>query len=176
MATPEVLPDDPLERAQLGDHDAFAALISGHQSIVFSIAWNFFGNRDRAEEIAQEVFLQLFRNLRNIESRQHLLFWLRQVTTRKCIDESRRKVPPSIDIMDAEIGVAAVVPDPFLRRRVRRLIDDLPPLQRLVLTLRYQEDLGPGDIGEIVGMPLNSVKSCLHRALLSLRRDLGETV
>jgi len=170
----EPLPDEALERARSGDHDAFAALIEEHRSVVFGIAWNFFGSRDRAEEIAQEVFLQLFRHLRKIDSRQHLLFWLRQVTTRKCIDAMRRHVPPSIDLEEAGLSIAAHAPDPFLRRRLQRLVAALPPMQRLILTLRYQEDLGPADIGEMVGMPVNTVKSYLHRALLALRRDLGE--
>src|ERR1700704_6587444 len=75
-----------LRRAQRGDHDAFAMLIEEHEGMVFSIARTFFDDRTRAEEIAQEVFLQLYRCLDELESAAHVLFWLRQVTSRRCID------------------------------------------------------------------------------------------
>src|SRR5436305_9288265 len=82
--------ETPLERARSGDHDAFAELVSRHEGMVFSIALRFFADRTRAEEIAQDVFLQLYRSLGEIESDAHLLFWLRQVTSRRCIDALRR--------------------------------------------------------------------------------------
>ena len=65
----------PLERARCGDHDAFAELIERYEAMVFSIAYHFFNDRTRAEEIAQDVFLQMFRSLGEIESDAHLLFW-----------------------------------------------------------------------------------------------------
>ena len=77
---PFPITDDTLERARRGDHDAFAELIEEHEAMVFGIALHFFSDRGRAEELAQEVFLQMFRSLRTIESRSHLVYWLRQVT------------------------------------------------------------------------------------------------
>ena len=79
-----------LQRAADGDHECFASLIREHQDMVFSIAWTFLRDRDRAEEIGQEVFLQLYRTVGEIESPAHLVFWLRRVTANRCIDESRR--------------------------------------------------------------------------------------
>ncbi len=167
--------DDVLRRAQGGDHDAFAAIIEEHQSIVFGIAYNFFADRDRAEEIAQDVFLELYRHLGDLQSPSHLLFWLRQVTSRKCIDAFRRGGPRRVSLQEIEIAIPPALSDPLIARTLRKLIAELPDVQRIVITLRYQEDLGPADIGLIVGMPANSVKSVLHRALVALRRKLGGT-
>ena len=165
---------DSLRRAQEGDSDGFAALVSEHGSVVFSIAWHFFADRQRAEEIAQDVFLQLYRNLGKIESPAHLLFWLRQVTSRRCIDEVRRAGPRRISLDDApELGVAPASGDPLATRRLRQLVAALPERQRLIVTLRYQEDLDPREIGRIVGLPVNTIKSHLHRALLALRKKMG---
>ncbi len=165
-----------LVRAREGDHEAFADLIERHEAMVYSLAWNFFGDRSRAEEIAQDVFLQLYRNLDRVESDAHLLFWLRQVTTRRCIDVTRRARLKAVSLDDAgEIQAELKPADPLLDRRLARLVQELPDLQRAVVTLRYQEDLDPADICRIVGMPVNTVKSHLHRALLALRRKL-ETV
>jgi len=177
-AVPEVTDGvgELLRRAQGGDHDAVAALIEEHEAMVFSIGRGFFDDRTRAEEIAQEVFLQLYRSLSEIESAAHLTSWLRQVTSRRCIDASRRaKFRVVIPLDDAgQLAAASEVRDPLFDRRVRQQIAALPEMQRLVLTLRYQEDLDPSDICGIVGKPVNTVKSLLHRALQSLRKSLGE--
>ena len=162
-----------LSRAQAGDQDAFAELIERHEAMVYSLAWNFFADRGRAEEIAQDVFLQLYRNLGAIESESHLLFWLRQVATRRCIDQARRARFKVVSLDDAiEIRSTERPADPLLDRRLRRLIAELPDTQRAVVTLRYQEDLDPAEICRIVGLPVNTVKSHLHRALQALRRKL----
>lgn len=163
----------PFTRARGGDHDAFAQIIEQHESMVYSLAWNFFGDRGRAEEVAQDVFLQLYRNLGAIESDAHLLFWLRQVTTRRCIDLTRRTKLKAVSLDDAgELPAQATHADPLLDRKLKRLVEELPDVQRAVVTLRYQEDLDPSEICRIVGMPVNTVKSHLHRALQSLRRKL----
>ena len=160
-------------RAREGDHDAFAELVERHEGMVYSLAWNFFGDRSRAEEIAQDVFLQLYRNLHTIESDSHLLFWLRQVTTRRCIDVTRRARLKAVSLEDAgDLPMDLRPADPLLDRRLRQLIRELPDTQRAVVTLRYQEDLDPSEICRIVGLPVNTVKSHLHRALQALRRKL----
>jgi len=165
--------DHVLDQARAGDHDAFASLIEEHQSIVYGIAWNFFGDRSLAEELAQDVFLQLYRSLGTIQSRSHLVFWLRQVTSRKCIDAIRKRGPKRVSLADVELTVTPRPGDPLLTRRIRERIARLPDMQRIVLTLRYQEELGPVEIGELLGMPENTVKSCLHRALTTLREEFG---
>ena len=164
---------DPLQRARGGDHDAFGELVAANQAMVFSIAFHFFGDRDRAADIAQDIFLQLYRNLDSISTPSHLVHWLRQVTTRRCIDEVRRARLRAVPLDEvAEFAAADRPADPLLGRTLRRLIGALPEMQRLVVTLRYQEELGPEEISRIVGMRVNTVKSQLHRALLALRRKL----
>ena len=162
-----------LTRAQAGDHDAFAELVERHEAMVYSLAFHFFNDRSRAEEVAQDVFLQLYRNLDSLESESHVLFWLRQVTTRRCIDQVRRARMKAVSLDDAgELRSVDRNADPFLDRRLRKLIQELPDLQRAVVTLRYQEDLDPSEICRIVGLPVNTVKSHLHRALQALRKRL----
>ena len=165
-----------LVRSKAGDHEAFAELVEHHENMVYSLAYHFFGDRSRAEEVAQDVFLQLYRNLDSIESDAHLLFWLRQVTTRRCIDQMRRYRLKAVSLDDAsELRARDRAEDPLLDRRLKRLISELPETQRAVVTLRYQEDLDPSEICRIVGLPVNTVKSHLHRALQALRRKLEKT-
>jgi RNA polymerase sigma-70 factor (ECF subfamily) len=162
-----------LPRAREGDHDAFATLVRTHEAMVYSLAWNFFGDRSKAEEVAQDVFLQLYRNLDTIESDSHLLFWLRQVTVRRCIDVKRRVRFKAVPLDEAEaVTASSRQRDPLLDRRLRRHLGELPEIQRAVVTLRYQEDLDPSDICRLLDLPVNTVKSHLHRAVQALRRKL----
>ena len=173
-----VVAPELIERARAGDHDAFADIVTRHEGMVFSLAFHFFDDRARAEEIAQDVFLQLYRNLDTIESDSHLLFWLRQVTTRRCIDVTRRARLKAVSLDDAEPIHAphGVDRDPLRDRNLRKLVAELPDVQRTVVTLRYQEDLDPSEICRIVNMPVNTVKSHLHRALQALRQAAGRSL
>ncbi len=168
-------PDETLRSAQRGDHDAFSRLIDEHEAMVFSIALHFFGDRDRADEIAQDVFVRLYRSLAAIESSSHLVFWLRQVTSRRCIDEKRRFRLRAVPLDEADArAVESPEPDLLLERRLRELVVELPDAQRIAITLRYQEDLDPAEICRILGIPLRTVKSHLYRALQALRKKLGD--
>jgi RNA polymerase sigma-70 factor (ECF subfamily) len=168
--------DANLHRAAGGDHDAFGALIREHQDMVFSIAWHFLHDRDRAEEIAQEVFLQLYRTMGEIESAAHLTFWLRRVTANRCIDESRRGRWRIVTLDEAsDVARDADDTDPLLVKRIDRMLQRLPAQQRLAITMRYQEGLDPSEIGAVLDMPLNTVKSHLRRGLAALREWLGVT-
>ena len=171
----EAIAETPLDRARTGDGDAFATIVAVHEAMVFSLAYHFFNDRSRAEEIAQDVFLQLYRKLGDIESPSHLTHWLRQVTTRRCIDQLRRTKLRAVPLETIEeIPSSDRTADPLFDRRMRQLIAELPDMQRVIVTLRYQEDLDPSEICRIVEMPVNTVKSHLHRALQSLRHKLGE--
>ena len=168
--------DSTLRRAAAGDHESFGTLIREHQDMVFSIAWNFLHDRDRAEEIAQEVFLQLYRTMGEIESAAHLTFWLRRVTANRCIDESRRGRWRIVTLDEAsDVAQHAEESDLFLFKRVGQMLQRLPAQQRLAITMRYQEGLEPSEIGAVLDMPLNTVKSHLRRGLAALREWLGVT-
>src|SRR5213082_615771 len=122
--------DAALQRAAAGDHDAFGALIREHQDMIFSIAWHFLHDRGRAEEIAQEVFLQLYRTLGEIETAAHLIFWLRRVTANRCIDESRRDRWRIVTLDEAgHLAGDAAESDPFLARKIAQMLQRLPAQQ-----------------------------------------------
>jgi hypothetical protein len=86
----EVGDNDTFSKARRGDAVAFGAIVRRHQSMVFSIALHALRNPTAAEDLAQEVFLELYRSLGRIESETHTVAWLRRVTSHRCIDELRR--------------------------------------------------------------------------------------
>jgi RNA polymerase sigma-70 factor (ECF subfamily) len=170
--------DDSLQQSALGDQLAFEQIVRQHQGMVFSLAYHFLRDPSLAEELAQEVFLNLHQNLRSIKSPEHLTFWLRKVTSHRCIDQARRqKVRPQVSLEDVpEPATDATENDLFLSEMLRRVVDTLPEKARLVVILRYQEDLDPSEIARVLDMPLNTVKSHLRRSLSILREKLGRTL
>jgi RNA polymerase sigma-70 factor, ECF subfamily len=169
--------DEQLAKARMGEPTAFAALVRAHQRIVYSLALRMLGTRDLAEDLAQDVFMQLNTHVRFIESAKHLLFWLRQVTANRAIDQLRKRSRIEMtsleeDSLKEEEQIFSTVDggDPLLERHLRVLISDLSPPARAVLLLRYQEDLDPIDIARTLDMPINTVKSHLRRSLDVLRQ------
>ncbi|MBO0720000.1 MAG: sigma-70 family RNA polymerase sigma factor [Blastocatellia bacterium] len=174
---PSEMKSDALGRAKSGDQSAFAELVREHQAMVYSIARNFFRDAALAEDLAQEVFLHLYQNLASIESAAHLRFWLRKVTSHRCIDHSRRRRIKTVSVDEAPEPVSIFDwPDAMMQSTLRRIVATLPERPRLIVTLRYQEDLDPTEIAEILEMPLNTVKSHLRRSLAILREKMGRTL
>jgi RNA polymerase sigma-70 factor (ECF subfamily) len=170
---------DALERARRGDLAAFRELLRTHRSRVFSIALRFTGRRADAEELAQDVFLQLHAALPQIEDRGHLKHWLLRTVSHRCIDRlrSERRRPQLVPIESLEEGVQAVAPeaggDPLADTRLRGLLLQLAPDARAVMLLRFQEDLDPSDIATVLAMSVNTVKSHVRRSLEWLRAQLA---
>jgi RNA polymerase sigma-70 factor (ECF subfamily) len=154
----------------------FTRTVLENQSLVFSLALRFLRDRAGAEELAQDVFLQLYRKLDEIETPMHATWWLRRAISHRCIDEARkRKLRPRIGLEAVPEPVAeSRGGDPLLNERLRVLIEGLPANARMVVLLRYQEDLDPTEIAEMLGMPISTVKSHLHRSLTALREKLDK--
>lgn len=142
--------------------------------MVFSLAVRFLRDREGAEELAQDVFLQIYQQLGRIESSSHATWWLRRAICHRCIDEVRkRKLRPRVGLEDApEPAARDAQRDPLLRDQLRRLVESLPEKARAVMLLRYQEDMDPSEIAEMLEMPISTVKSHLHRSLTLMRGRL----
>ncbi len=156
----------------------FTALVKEHQAMVFSLAYHYLHDRALAEEIAQDVFLLLHRHLDTLESPAHAANWLRKVAAHRSIDAARRrKLRPQVSLEDApELSVAAAPGDPVLAARLRQLVASLPGKARMVVVLRYQEELNLEEIAGVLGIPVGTVKSQLQRALALLREKIERTI
>lgn len=174
LSIPALSGDELLAQAQTGSESAFAAIVREHQSMVFGLAYHFLQSWSQAEELAQDVFLALHQNLARLESGSHLVFWLRRVTSNRCIDwirSPRHRLEQPIDAL-REPSVTPRMKDPMLDALLRQLVAELPPQPRIVVTLRFQEDLELSEIANILEMPINTVKSHLRRSMDAMRRKL----
>jgi|SRR5580658_130055 RNA polymerase sigma-70 factor (ECF subfamily) len=156
----------------------FASLVRRHQAMVFSIAWHLLRDRAVAEELAQDVFLSLHQHLAEMESAEHVLFWLRRVTSNRALDVARRRQRRPMVSLESAPEPVAVTPtgDPLLGTALKKLVAALPEKARAIVVLRYQEDLDPAEIARVLGIPVGTVKSQLQRALALLREKLSRVV
>ncbi|MHB1958900.1 MAG: RNA polymerase sigma factor [Acidobacteriaceae bacterium] len=166
--------------------DGFRDIVERHQSRVYSIAYRILGDCGAAEEVAQDVFLALYRHLDRLQSQEHLLAWLRRVTVHRATDACRRRAArvefAAEEFCEEHMRLhgtgSAVSPGAFepasTATSIEQMVASLPPAQRAVLLLRYQEDLMPTEISLLLSMPLGTVKSHLQRALKLLRSQASQ--
>jgi RNA polymerase sigma-70 factor (ECF subfamily) len=151
-----------------------------HQAMVFSMARRIVRDPSLAEEIAQDVFLELHHALPSLASQDHVAHWLRRVTVHRSIDEARRRLRrpqdhAAVSFTDPGVVEPSSPPkerDPWRTERLRQMVASLPLVPRTVIVLRYQEELMPEEIAEMLSMPVATVKSHLQRALKVLRGKL----
>jgi RNA polymerase sigma-70 factor, ECF subfamily len=170
MSQPAAIPVT-VERAD------FEQIVREHSAMVYSIAWHYLHDRALAEEVAQDVFLQLHRDFGRLEDNGHLKHWLRRVTVHRAIDQIRaRRTRAQVSLEEApQLAVVARESDPFMSRLLRRMVASLPRQARMVVILRYQEELEPMEIAEVLGIPARTVRTRLHRALSLLRAKAART-
>jgi RNA polymerase sigma-70 factor (ECF subfamily) len=168
---PRIFLDEQLAHARAGEPAALTALILAHRRLVYSLALRMLGTRDLAEDLTQDVFMQLHASLQSIESPGHLTFWLRKVTTHRAIDQLRHRARFEMTPLQDEHRGDGVEDDadPLLQRHLRQLLLELAAPARAVVLLRFQEDLDPSEIARTLSMSVNTVKSHLKRSLETLR-------
>src|SRR6201990_2398326 len=138
--------------------DNFRLLMREHQSMVFSIARRIVHDPSLAEEVAQDVFLELYGHMASLASEEHVVHWLRRVTVHRSIDQARRRLRRPQDhaaVSFATPGIAEPVAasretDPWLAERLQQMIASLTIVPRTVIILRYQEGLMPEEIATVM--------------------------
>jgi RNA polymerase sigma-70 factor (ECF subfamily) len=159
----------------------FRSLVEQHQNMVFSIALRVTGEFGVAEEVAQDAFLELHRSGERLESEDHVRFWLRRVTVHRATDalRSRQRRPEAaaeewMDEQHTEVVETRV--DFGIAARLDELLRTLPEAMRVVVVLRYQEEMLPDEIAMMLGQPVATVKSNLQRGLQLMRRKAATTM
>jgi len=173
-----------VQRAQAGDPAALSALVQSQQTYVYSIAMSLMHNPADAADMTQEAFVRLLRSLGTYRAETKFTTWLYRLVTNICLDGLRRRGRP-IESLDEPASTQSgddaqtagdrladsdrwTHPEQEVELResaseVRAALDELPPAQRLALTLHYFEDMRYEDIAEAMNLPLNTVKSHIRR-------------
>lgn len=183
-----------IRAAQGGDRAAFEQLVRAYDQSVLRLAMNLLRSPEDAQDVYQEAFLRVFKNLDKFRFDCSFHTWLYRIVTNLCLDHMRkrkvRKEEPTIvataegplDRMDA-VPEERVDGDPQrflfgseLRKRVKEVLADLTPRERMVFELRHYQGLRLRRIGEILGTTEEAAKNCLFRATQKMRAALGDFV
>jgi RNA polymerase sigma-70 factor, ECF subfamily len=160
-----------------GDQGAMAALYDRYSSIVYAVALRVLQDTGAAEDVLQDIFMQLWRKPGAFDaSRGNMAAWLAVITRNRAIDALRRRRPQD----DIENVIVSVEPDLASETervramdKVRGALQDMPPAQRSALEMAYFEGLTHSEIAEKTGEPLGTIKTRIRTGLLSLRRVLA---
>jgi len=187
-ATPPVR--EVLEAARAGDERAFAEVVSACGGLVLNLAWRMVRDRQEAEDLAQEVFLHLYRVFDRYDPARPFLPWLRRVATNLMLNKTAGKArrmrqrTGSLERWHEEGG--DLPPDPDAREapavaarreqadRVRRAILDLPDKYRAILSLRYYRGMAYEALASSLDLPIGTVKNRLFRARSALAKNLDD--
>jgi RNA polymerase sigma-70 factor (ECF subfamily) len=154
--------------------DHFRSLILAHQRMVYGIALRLLGDTGAAEEVAQDVFLELYDALGKLENEEHVKFWLRRVAVHRATDAMRRRVRRPEFLADPwedeRHDCAGIEGDFEVTSRLEELVQTLPEPYRTAVVLRYADEASPDEIAAILGRPVATVKSHLQRGLVMLRQ------
>ena len=166
-----------MSRIRSGDEDALAALHDRYASVVYSVALRVLGETTQAEDILQEIFLQLWRNPQRFDSsRGSLGAWLAVIARHRAIDQLRRRRPET-DIEEVVISVDTRLEQATDRNlaiaKVRAAVECLPAEQRRPLEMAFFQGLTHSEIAIKTGEPLGTIKTRIRSALLALRKALA---
>ncbi|MFA5139408.1 MAG: RNA polymerase sigma factor [Elusimicrobiota bacterium] len=153
-----------------GETDAFAGLVRRHHARIMGLCVSMLGDRTRAEDASQEVFLKAFKSLEDFRGASSFGTWLHRIAVNRCLDLMRRQKRQTAEPLDAIPEREAPQGDGSLEDAdlVRRLLDSLSPDYRAILTLRELQGLGYKEIMEVLGISMDAVKARLRRARQSL--------
>ena len=177
---------DLISRAAGGDAAAFQLLVEQHRSMVYRVAYQFAGNHHDAEDIAQEVFIKVYRSLDRFRRDAQLSSWMYRIVMNACIDHRRRHSPAGAAPFGEEaehkmLNTPEETPGPEDRAYAGELgqvleaeIGKLPKGQRIVFVMRHHQGLKLSEIAVSLGLAEGTVKRQLHAAVHRLRQALSD--
>ena len=159
------------------EQEAFERLVTAYRRRVFGLAYSILHDRAAAEDLAQEVFVKLWQALPRYDGRAQLSTWIYAITRNAAVSALRaRRRSVSLAnagvLAEAEAVAAEPAPEPE-DSRLRRHVEALPEKQRQAVTLYYMDERPVAEVAEMMGVPVNTVKTHLHRARANLAAVIG---
>lgn len=178
--------DDPdgdlVERILGGDELAFSEMVLKYRNRVMRVAARMLGNRDEAEDLAQDVFVKVYYSLKSFKGEALFSTWLYRITVNSCLNHRKRRKPEAeIDegrdrgesiLADTDSNPQALLEEKEVKLLLEKAIQALPQEQRIVLILRDIEGLSYEAIAGSLELELGTVRSRLHRARLEVQASM----
>ncbi|MWC27187.1 RNA polymerase sigma factor SigW [Paenibacillus sp. MMS18-CY102] len=170
-----------------GDQQAFAEIVDMYQDKLYHMAYRMLYNRQEAEDVVQDAFLRVYRNLERYDESLKFSTWIYRIATNLCIDRLRRRKPTySLDAESADhegLDGYSMVPSDNrtpesetmlseTQRIIHQAIETLPAKYKSVMVLRYLQEMSLQEIGDVLDMPVTTIKTRVHRGREFLRKRL----
>jgi RNA polymerase sigma-70 factor, ECF subfamily len=176
-------PDSLIEQCLSGDQAAWETIVRQHWRKVFNVAYKFVGKHDEAEDLAQDIFLKIFKALDTFDRRANFQTWIISIARNLCIDhyrsvrKERETIAREVDAGDltpvsAEIGPEGALERSDLRALLQRALERLPVALRTAVVLRDLQELSYQEIADHLDLPEGTVKSRINRGRLELARQV----
>jgi RNA polymerase sigma-70 factor (ECF subfamily) len=176
-------PDSLIEQCLSGDQAAWDAVVRQNWRKVFNVAYKFVGKHDEAEDLAQDIFLKIFKALATFDRRANFQTWIISISRNLCIDhyrsvrKERQTIAREVDAGDlqpvsTDRGPYAAAEHQDLRVLLRQALQMLPATLRTAVVLRDLQEQSYQEIAERLGLPEGTVKSRINRGRLELARQL----
>ena len=170
-----------ISRIQAGSTGAFEKLFFKYNNYVYKIAYRLLLNHEDALDISQQVFIRVYQNIDRYSERGKFTNWLSRITINETMtflrqEKSRSPLNLKHEVQSQNQPLPVNWDKMELSQRIEQALKRLPSQQRIVLVLKYHEEMTLNEIAEELGIALGTVKSHLSRALGSLRRLLGAKI
>lgn len=172
---------DLVSAAAAGSREAFDALVVRHQRAVYHLCRRYAANHEEAADLAQDVFVRAFRNLRQFRGESAFKTWLHRIAVNVCLNRVSARAPrldrmEPLEALDVTSAATGNRDDGLVReeqaRAVRAAIAKLPPKQRATLILRVYQEMSHEEIARVLGSSVGACKANLFHALKKLRELL----
>ncbi len=169
-----------IQRSQTGDLTAFSELFEQYKNLVYRTAWLMLEDTHAAEDVLQEVFLRVYRNLHLYQPEKGAFTtWLHQITVNYCLNQRRSR--PFIFVPFSQLLNRKSAPSHFLTQEpghedveIRQALHQLSPKLRSVIILRFYWNLSYAEIAQVLALPIGTVQSRLNQAIGRLRHSLNQ--
>lgn len=166
-----------IEKAIAGDPNSFSELVNLHQLFLYNLALRAVSNQQEAQDITQETFIRAWRNIKKFRLESSFRTWLYRILMNLCYDRYPRLQRDYKSLSIEEEGFDLPVPnrmDQYVDQEelcifVHEHLQSLPEIYRLVLSMRFQQELSYQEIAEIMDMPIGTVKTTIYRAKAQLK-------
>jgi RNA polymerase sigma factor (sigma-70 family) len=170
-----------VNRSRVGDLDAFGHVVRRFQDMAYGYAYSMLGDFHLAEDVAQEAFIEAYRQLASLRDAAAFPGWFRRIVATQCGRATRRKQPPSVGLdaavaVASEAGPAEAAAGQEMRERVLEAVQSLPEHQRTVTALFYIDGYSQNDIAAFLSVPVTTVKKRLHDSRKRLKERMVDMV
>ncbi|MFH1946447.1 MAG: sigma-70 family RNA polymerase sigma factor [Acidobacteriota bacterium] len=176
-----------IQKVAAGDEDAFCDVVRTNRNMVINVCYSLLNDREKAEETAQDVFLQIYKKAGEFQGKSKLSTWIYRIAVNHAISARRRdRLSKKSEIIQQKVSADLVYleaskadsPDSRLEaKEIRKIfhnaLDSLPEKQRSVIILHKMEGLSSKEIAQILNISLSSAEARIHRAKINLKKKLS---